>query len=252
MENPTIIYLDTETTGNGPDDRLCQLSFLYHDDIGKHVVNELFRAPMDIGYEAMAVHHITNKMVADRPLFLEAPEYPGIKELLEAPTSIVVAHNAGFDLGMLAKENIVPAQSIDTLKVMRTMDPNMENGRHGLQYLRYFLDLDSELTEPVMAHDAFGDVLVLELLFGRLLTDVQTKFDTDYLGAITKMVEISNEPMYIPKVPFGKYKGQTLVEIAKTDPGYLQWLLNEKKKSLAEGKAEEADWIYSIEKALSL
>lgn len=249
--NPyTLVFFDTETTGNGATDRLCQLSYLYRTDVGRVVLNELFNPPLPITYEAMSVHHITQKMVNDRPLFIESPEYPAIKSLFESTTSCVVAHNAQFDLGMLARESITPAHHIDTLKIIRHLDPNLENGRHSLQYLRYFLDLDSELTEPVMAHDAFGDVLVLELLFNRLMTDLQSRENLDYPAAVQRMIQISTEPMYIPKLPFGKYKGMTLVEIAKTDPSYLQWLLGEKKKALAAGESGEADWIFSIEKVL--
>jgi exodeoxyribonuclease X len=252
MNSYTIVFFDTETTGNTSTDRLCQLSYLYRTDIGRVVLNELFKPPIPITFEAMAVHHITNVMTAERPLFVESPEYSTIKDLFESDTSCVVAHNAQFDLGMLSRESIIPKHHIDTLKIIRYLDPDIESGRHSLQYLRYFLDLDSKLTEPVMAHDAFGDVLVLELLFERLTNDLMQRESIDKSTAIQKMITLSSEPMYIGKLPFGKYKGMTLTDIAKTDSGYLVWLLNEKKKALANGEESEKDWIYSIEKALGL
>ena len=249
MNSYTLVFFDTETTGNTINDRICQLSYLYHQDHQKIVFNELFKPPIDISFEAMSVHHITNKHVAHCPSFTEAPTYNETKQLFEGSNTCVIAHNAKFDIDMVAKENIFPTRHIDTLKIIRWLDPDVESGRHSLQYLRYYLDLDSELTETVMAHDAFGDVLVLELLFKRLLKDTIQKHSLNETDAIEKMIQISNEPMYIGKLSFGKHMGKTLTELAQTDPSYLNWLLNEKVKTQAE-KGSEEDWIYSIKKAL--
>jgi DNA polymerase III epsilon subunit-like protein len=61
-----FIYLDTETTGTGPDDRLCQIAFKTEQGM---ITNELFNPGKPIAIEAMAVHHITNEMVKDKPPF---------------------------------------------------------------------------------------------------------------------------------------------------------------------------------------
>jgi DNA polymerase III epsilon subunit-like protein len=61
-----FIYLDTETTGNGPDDRLCQIAFKPENG---PAVCELFNPGKPISIDAMAIHHITEKMVADKPPF---------------------------------------------------------------------------------------------------------------------------------------------------------------------------------------
>ena len=57
-----FIFLDTETTGTGPDDRLCQIAFKPEDG---PAVCELFNPGKPISIDAMAVHHITEKMVQD-------------------------------------------------------------------------------------------------------------------------------------------------------------------------------------------
>ncbi len=59
-----FIFLDTETTGTGLDDRLCQIAFKPEDGLA---VCELFNPGMPISIDAMAVHHITNKMVQEYP-----------------------------------------------------------------------------------------------------------------------------------------------------------------------------------------
>jgi hypothetical protein len=50
-----FIFLDTETTGTGPDDRLCQIAFKPE---GGPAVCETFNPGMPISIEAMSIHHI--------------------------------------------------------------------------------------------------------------------------------------------------------------------------------------------------
>ena len=62
------IYLDTETTGNNPDDRLCQIAFKAGNG---PAVSGLFNPGKPISIDAMAIHHITNKRFEDKPPFQE-------------------------------------------------------------------------------------------------------------------------------------------------------------------------------------
>jgi hypothetical protein len=72
-----FIYLDTETTGNGPDDRLCQIAFKPENG---QAVCELFNPGRPISIDAMAIHHITEKMVADKPPFRKAMNTTKLQE----------------------------------------------------------------------------------------------------------------------------------------------------------------------------
>ena len=226
-----IIFFDTETTGNTTPDRLLQIAW----SDGANRQSLFFKPPLPISFESMAVHHITEKMVADRPLFKDSPEWKEIKDLFEDEETVVVAHNAPFDLAMLLKEDIVPAHSICTLKLAHFLDPEGKIPQHKLQYLRYFLDLNVE----GLAHDALGDVLVLEKLFERLKVKIEESMPGD---ALENMMRISREPMLLPKIPFGKYKDKKIAEVRETDPGYLEWLLGEKLK---EDPVNE-DWVYTL------
>lgn len=246
----TTVFLDTETTGNNPDDRLCQLCYLHRAGAERIIHNENYRPAKPISIESMAIHHITNKMVADLPLFMDSPGYPTIKSFLETPNTVIIAHNAPFDRGMLAQEAVYPDKWIDTLKLIRFLDPTMELKRHNLQYLRYYFEVDDHLTEPIHAHDALGDVLVLEQLFIHILAEL--KKQEPHLSddeTIDRMIDISNQPAFIPKVTFGKYTGKTVWDIAKIDRGYLEWLLRQKKQDTAIGK-DETDWIFTLETVL--
>jgi DNA polymerase III epsilon subunit-like protein len=206
-----FIYLDTETTGTGPDDRLCQMAFKTGQGM---IVNELFNPGKPIAIEAMAVHHITNEMVKDKPPFRDSAAYHQLSDLVADDNNIVVAHNARFDIGMLQNEGIDPPKVICTLKLARFLDKAGIIPQHNLQYLRYYLELNIE----AKAHDALGDVLVLEALFRRIYARFQSGGAEDIEN---EMIRISNTPILIARMPFGKHKGLLFSEIP-TD--YLEWL----------------------------
>jgi DNA polymerase III epsilon subunit-like protein len=230
-----IIFFDTETTGNTEKDVLCQIAYKTENETFEALYNPKTKIPP----EASAVHHITNKMVEEKPTFQESPEYQKIKTLFEDTDSIPVAHNANFDLMMFEKENVKPTKYICTLRVARFLDEEGKIEKYNLQYLRYLLEIEVEAT----AHDALGDVLVLEKLFERLLKKVIEEENTDEQGAIEKMIDISSRPSIMRVFNFGKHVGVKVEDVAKTDRGYLEWLLAQKKQS---GTMEE-DWIYTLE-----
>lgn len=232
-----IIFFDTETTGNAEGDRLCQLG-IKERGVAEPVLNALYKPPVPISIESMAVHHITEKMVADRPLFMDAPEYARTKALFEDGETVSVAHNVAFDVSMLGRERITPSRTICTYKVARALDPNDLIPKYQLQYLRYLLGIEIEAA----AHDAFGDVLVLEALFERLLAKLVKQKGSE-AEALDEMLAISARPMLFSTIRFGKHNGERIADIAKTDRSYLEWLLAQKKQT----PEAEADWIYTLE-----
>jgi DNA polymerase III epsilon subunit-like protein len=206
-----FIYLDTETTGTGSRDRLCQIAFKTEDGM---VVNELFNPEMKITIDAMCVHHITNEMVKGKPLFQGSPAWIKLKDLLESDENVMIAHNAKFDAGMLIKEGITPKSIICTMKLSRFLDENGKIPRYSLQYLRYYLKLNID----ARAHDALGDILVLEALFNVIYSKTVEKFGED---AFFKMIDISRKPILIGRMPFGKHKG---LKMSQVPQDYLRWL----------------------------
>ncbi|MDD5397074.1 MAG: exonuclease domain-containing protein [Candidatus Moranbacteria bacterium] len=238
MDKSKLIFLDTETTGKGPTDRLCQLAYKFKDE----EFEGLFKPPVKIKVEAMSVSHITNKMVEDKEPFIGSEMREKLAEIF-ANGNILVAHNAQFDVEMLKRENLEIKNIIDTYKIAHALDKDAKIPKYNLQYLRYFLDLE---IENVVAHSALGDVKVLEKLFERLFQKMMTEFEDENV-VIEQMLKISAQPLLMKKFPFGKYKGAMVVEVAKTDLGYLRWLLNEKNKTKDQEGDGEENWIYTLE-----
>jgi DNA polymerase III epsilon subunit-like protein len=230
-----IIFFDTETTGNEPKkDFLCQIAY----KTGDEVFNELYKPLIPIPPEASAITHITNKMVADKQAFKGSDGYKKIKELFEDKNSVVVAHNAKFDIAIIDKEDIKPANFICTLRVARALDKDNVIPQYKLQFLRYYLDIEIEAS----AHDALGDVLVLEKLYERLLTKIIKEDGITKDQAIEKMIDISSRPSLMSIFNFGKHNGKTVAEVAKIDIGYLEWMLTQKEQN----PDNEEDWIYTL------
>ena len=256
-----LIFFDTETTGNTEKDFLVQIAYKITrlDQVkASEVFTGLYKPEVKIPPEASAVHHITNKMVAEKQSFKESGDSEKIKKLFENDDVVVVAHNAVFDLMMIKKEGIEPKKFICTLRLARHLDPEEKIERYNLQYLRYLLEIEIDAT----AHDALGDVLVLEQLFERLKKKMQEVPTLEEVGiptldlknqgvgkknvteeeVIQKMIEISSHPSIFTKLNFGKHKGKKIQEVLEIDRGWLEWLLREKEKS----DQIDEDWIYTL------
>ena len=229
-----IIFFDTETTGNTENDFLCQIAY----KTNSQNFSGLYKPPIKIPPEASAVHHITNKMVEDKPAFTESENFQKIKQLFEDKDSVVVAHNAPFDLMIIKKEAIIPTNFICTLRLARYLDTNEKIEKYNLQYLRYFLNIEIDAT----AHDALGDVLVLEKLYERLKKKLIEQENINETEAVKKMIEISSHPSLFKTIRFGKHNGKKIEEILRIDHGYLEWLLAQKLES----DQIDEDWIYTL------
>ena len=143
-------------------------------------------------------------MLENEISFKESADSKKIKELFENENNVVIAHNAQFDLMILKKENIIPKNFICTLRLARYLDPEGKIEKYNLQYLRYLLELEVEAT----AHDALGDVLVLEKLYERLKKKLieNEKLDKNNEDEIlNKMIEISSHPSLLKTIPFVKH-----------------------------------------------
>ncbi len=243
-----LLFLDTETTGLEEQDRLIQIAFTLREN-GK-VPNdnglvypraEYFKSSLPISFEAMSVHHITHKMIEDKPEFNQSP----MKEFLRKYTddSIFIAHNAKFDLRMMEKEGLKFKLSIDTQRVSMHL---FHSESYRLQYLRYCLGLEVE----AMAHDASGDVKVLEKLFDYLYSKIEQDLRTSqFEKIIDHMLTLSITPVCLRNFSFGKYKGKTFAEVANFDRSYFMWLYNSEMGKIESDRNE--DLLFTLKQYLN-
>ncbi len=225
----SLIFLDTQTTGL-KDGRVVQVA--YKMSTPGTLVAEYFKPPVQIDIEAMAVHHITEKKVSGKEIFKESQMFKDLS--LSLRDSILIAHNAPYDISILANEGIAVGKFICTYKIAYHI---YDLPNYKMQYLRYLWGIEED---SASAHDAGGDVVILEKVFLHMLEEYSKSNNLTQQQAIDKFIEISSKPQLQRKITFGKHAGKTFEEIRKNDPSYLTWLCN---NALAD-KSE--DFVYTV------
>ena len=90
-------------------------------------------------FEASEVNSITNEMIENKPLFENTNFYKILNKNNDS-SNYLIAHNIGFDLYMIEKENFLNNYTlIDTKICSNHLLNNMSNYR--LSYLKYALGL---------------------------------------------------------------------------------------------------------------
>ena len=223
-----LLFLDTETTGieNG---RLIQLAYKKRGE--ETVFVENYKPPVAIEIEAMATHHITERMIADKAPFANSADHAQLVALLK--DHVLVAHNARFDIGMLEREGMAIGDYICTWRVAQAM---YDYPQYKMQYLRYLWGIDD--IPEAHAHSAAGDVIVLEKVYDHLAEEYMKTNGITEDETIKKFIELSKNPLLLRRATFGKYAGKTFEEIKKIDLSYLQWMATLTDKG--------EDWTYTV------
>ncbi len=158
MENITFVIFDTETTGFSPvKDRLLEIGAVKVRN-GKKLGEKtwLINPQRYIPWYVQDVHHITPEMVKDRPVFAQV--YPEFLEFIDG--SVLIAHNAPFDIRFIAAEAErahMPAPRnavLDSLALFRNWYPDLKS--HTVSDLVNLFDIS---TDGMQAHRATDDSL---------------------------------------------------------------------------------------------
>lgn len=217
IEKPELIFLDTETTDLKEWSRVIQLAYQYW----WMLVNEMYNPERPIWLWAMAIHHITDEDVKDKPTFVNSFWAAKLMALLNTPNTIVVAHNAEFDIWMLKTEWLQVKRYICTKKLAEVLREKwlISPDSCSLQYLRYYFQC--RFDQRIDPHDALSDIIVLRAVFDKL---------KDYFADINEMLDLSTRPVIIKTMWFGKYKWKTFEQVAKEDRQYLERLKSSMEK----------------------
>lgn len=214
MSNVNCIIMDTETTGlDAETDRLVEIAGARLSDLKSF--ETLVDPQRDVPPEARAIHHIGPADVVGAP-----DEVSALRAMFTSLNDlngqiIFAAHNAKFDRGFINR--IAPALSLDwicTYKCAVVTWPDAP--AHGNQVLRYYLglDVDKDLPPGLFPHRALYDVIVTRGILIELLK----------VHSLEKLINISNNPVLLTKVSFGKHKGQLWSEVPF---GYLKWCVGQ-------------------------
>ncbi len=165
-------FLDVETTGLDPDlgDRVCEIAIQKVRN-GKIIesLETLVNPGRSIPTSATSIHKINYEMVMSSPYFRDIAE--DIIGMLR--NSVVVAHNASFDIKFIYTElrNLeLPVPDffvVDTLKIARRYF-NYKNNSLGYIAKTIGFPTDNE-------HRAFGDVKIARFVFDYFLMELDRR-----------------------------------------------------------------------------
>ena len=165
--------------------------------------------PMPV--EALAVHHISDAMIAvggEAGTKAEPPEL-AFRRLMEDRPAIFAAHAADFEREFFGGGG---ARWICTYKAALRVWPDAPG--HSNQLLRYWLGLDLDARWAMPPHRAGPDAFVTASILIELL-----KAGT----SIDDMVRWSSGPALLPRINFGKHKGAKWEDVPSD---YLRWIVS--------------------------
>lgn len=164
----SFVILDTETTGLSPEfgDRICEIAMLkIQNGVLLDSYQTLVNPGCSISAGASAVNQITDDMVQGKPYFKEIAD-----DILKfIGNSVLVIHNAPFDLNFLSAQFHVLGKPIFENLVMDTLYLSRK-------YYRFPSNRLSTIGELLQIkinqlHRAFGDVAILKEIFDHFLKE---------------------------------------------------------------------------------
>ncbi len=232
LERPLVV-LDLETTGiKVQTDRIVEISTLkLFPDGNNKIKTRRLNPGIPIPAEATAIHGITNADVANEPAFRQFAR--SLDAYLEGCD--LCGYNIwNFDLRMLINEfkraevpfSVDGRHIIDTCRIFHKREP-----RDLTSALKFYCRMEHEA-----AHGAEADVLA-----ALLVLDSQVERYEDLPRTIPELHDATEYPDIVD--PDGKFvrredgvivfnfsdhNGKAVDEVAKTDPGFLDWMLKKK------------------------
>lgn len=209
------VVLDTETNKiNGYPIEISYSPCMFKDAVLNvmHDQNfdEYFSCPEPISIGAMAVHHILETDLINKPSY----------ETFRLPEGVayIIGHNIDYDIQAIKLCGpSIDVKGICTLALARMVWPDLET--HNLTSLYYMITEDKEKARRWLrnAHNAKWDIFFT----GELLKVIVEKIAAKDMASLYLMSELAR----IPRVmAFGKHKG---VAIKKLPSDYVTWLLRQ-------------------------
>jgi len=230
LEKP-IVFFDLETTGvNIGTDKIVEIAVLKVFPNGnKESKTWLVNPEIEIPKEASDIHGITNEQVVTEPTFKELA--PKVNELI-AGCDLAGFNSNRFDIPLLAEELMRAGIDFD-MNNRKAIDVQVIFHKKEQRTLSagYQFYCGKELEG---AHGAEADTnATYEILLAQLekYDDIGSSVDAlseysshekraDFAGFI--LMNEEGQEMF----SFGKYKGRTVEEVFKENPGYNAWMQN--------------------------
>lgn len=225
-----IVFFDIESTGvDVVKDRIVDLRLIkVLPDGTEHTYNYRFNPGMPIPHEASMVHGIYDEDVITAPFFQE--KATEIFDLMN-DADLAGFNSNKFDLPLIMEEFIRAGLSfsIDNRSLVDVHKIYVQFEKRNLESAyRFYCGKALE-----NAHSAEADTrATYEVLLGQL------QRYSDLPNDVIQLHQLSNDERFIdsgrrfiyengkPVFNFGKYKGKSVEEVLRQDPGYYSWMMN--------------------------
>lgn len=209
------VILDTETHAlNGYPIEIAfapcafaQGVLVIHQD---QVFDEYFSCPEPISLGAMAVHHILETDIAEKPSY----------DTFRMPENVeyLIGHNINCDIEAVQKcQPDFKVKGICTLALARMIWDGLETHTLGALYYYVMEDKQSAKKHLRNAHNAKADIYFT----GVILRAIVEKLAIKDMQSLYLMSEAARIPK---RINFGKHKGTLIKDL---DSGYISWLLRQ-------------------------
>lgn len=262
------LFLDTESTGLDPKvAEICELGISISKGNEFSQDSMLFGTEEPIPFAASAKNNISRKMIAGLPTFAESTkEIDKFLNLNEF--DFIVGHNVKYDKIIIEsnvaklspKLKFAPGKKwLCTYRLAKKLFPKTEDTKedigHSLSFLRYYLDLD--VPDDMGVHRAGADAFVCAKLFEYMCIEIYNVLGLKDNRDITAetfgelVYAYCTDPIEYDVLPFGKkYPGKKITSIARDDPRYLIWCLENMDTFNPDNFNYDEDLDLSIRRAL--
>ena len=228
--NRPICFFDLETTGgNVGKDRIVEIAIL-RVDVDKKESKRVWRVnpEMEISFQAIEVHGITNEMIENEPNFAHYSNE--IYQFLKG-CDLAGFNSIRFDIPILVEELIRSNVEFDFTQI-RMIDSQViyhkKEPRNLSAALQFYCN-----KELKNAHSAMDDTIATYEVFKAQIEKYDDlESDMDFLNKYSNRynnldfagkIRIDNDDDAI--FAFGKYTGQKVVEVFRKDKGYYSWIM---------------------------
>ncbi|MGB0932904.1 MAG: exonuclease domain-containing protein [Lishizhenia sp.] len=233
-----IAFFDLETTGvNVTSDRIVEICVIKVNPDGKEEkLTVRINPQMEIPKESSEVHGIYNKDIEDCPTFAQKAKDIAV---FIGDADLAGYNSNKFDVPVLAEEFLRAEKELGEKINFNMSDRkfvDVQNIFHKMEQrtlvAAYKFYCEKDLTN---AHSAEADVLATyEVLKAQVEKYSEIENDVDFLAEFSRqgnskadfagrLAFDENEKICYN---FGKHKGKTVEQVAKTEPGYYGWMMN--------------------------
>ena len=173
--------------------------------------DQLYSVDEPISFAAMAVHHILESDLVDRPHYSSFA--------LPTDTHYIIGHNVDYDIRAIEKCGVDTSsiKAICTLALARHVWPDAE--AHNISALIYMISKGSEKAREMIkkAHRADMDIILTANILMHIVHQLN-------INSIEELYAASEDARIPRSINFGKHRG---TNIADLPADYIQWLLRQ-------------------------